>query len=67
MDFERLELDLIFKIPFEMNFFVFVKISMLNGYIIEIFKWGFILMDFMGFFLDFQNGFTILVNNNIFQ
>jgi hypothetical protein len=29
--------------------FVFVKISMPNGYIIEISKWGSILMDFMGF------------------
>jgi hypothetical protein len=31
-------------------FFVFTKISMPNGYyIIEISKWGFILMDFMDF------------------
>jgi len=28
---------------------VFVKKIMPNGYIIEIFKWGFILMDYMGF------------------
>ncbi len=32
-----------------MNFFVFVKKFMPNGYIIEISKWGFILTDFMGF------------------
>ncbi len=42
-------MDLIFKSPFEMNFCVFVKKIMPNGYIIEIFKWAFILMDFMGF------------------
>jgi hypothetical protein len=28
---------------------MFVKTIMPNGYIIEIFKWGFILMEFMGF------------------
>jgi hypothetical protein len=33
-----------------MIFIVFIKISMPNGYIIEISKWGFILMDFMGFY-----------------
>jgi hypothetical protein len=32
-----------------MYFFMFIKISMSNGYISEIFKWAFILMDFMGF------------------
>jgi hypothetical protein len=33
-----------------MNFFVYIKISMPNGYyMIEISKWGFFLMDFMDF------------------
>ncbi len=32
-----------------MNFFSFVKLFMPNGYIIEILKLFFILMDFMGF------------------
>jgi len=32
-----------------MIFFMFIKIYMSNGYIIEISKWAFILMDFMGF------------------
>jgi hypothetical protein len=40
-----------FQTPFEMNFFVFVKTFILNWYIIEISKWDFILMDFIGFFL----------------
>ncbi len=32
-----------------MIFFLFLKIFVPNGYIIKIFKWTFILMDFMGF------------------
>ncbi len=42
-------MDLVLKSPIEMDFFVFVKISIPDGYIIEIFKWDFILMNFMGF------------------
>jgi hypothetical protein len=48
MNFWKIRLDLIFKSPFEMNLFVFVKKFMPNGYIIEISKWDFILMDFTG-------------------
>jgi hypothetical protein len=45
----RSKLDLILECPFEMIFVVFVEKIMLNGYIIEIFKWGLILMEVMGF------------------
>ncbi len=44
-----MELDLVFKSPFEMIFFSFVNFVVPNEYVIEIFKWAFILMDFMGF------------------
>jgi hypothetical protein len=51
-----------------MNLSLFSKISRPNGYTIEISKWAFILMDFMGFFFkDFQCEFTIPIKNNIFQ
>jgi hypothetical protein len=48
-NFERSEFDLVFKSLFEMIFFLFVKVFVPNGYIIEISKWTFALMDFMGF------------------
>jgi hypothetical protein len=47
MNFERSKLNFILESPFEMIFFVFIKNSMPNGYIIEISKWTF--MDFIGF------------------
>ncbi len=63
MNFEGLEFDLVFKSSFEF-IFLFVKFFVPKGYIIEIFKWTFILMDFYGFsFFDFQNDFTTPTNN----
>jgi hypothetical protein len=50
MNFERSELDFVSKSLFEMIFFFFVsQIFVPHGYIIEILKWAFILMEFIGF------------------
>ncbi len=61
-----LELDIVFKNPFEM-IFLFVNFLVSNGHIIEISKFLFILWTLSGFFLDFQSNFTIPITNNIFQ
>ncbi len=44
-------MDLVFKSPFEMIFFLFFKNFVPPRYIIGTLKWAFILMDFMGYFL----------------
>jgi hypothetical protein len=67
MNFWRVGIGPCFQKSFWNDFFLFVKKIMLKKYIIEISIWTFTLMDFMSFFLnDFQNDFTILINNNTF-
>jgi hypothetical protein len=49
MNFWKVKIGPYFKKSYWNEFFVFLKNSIPDGYIIEIFKWDFILMDFMGF------------------
>jgi hypothetical protein len=58
MNFWRIKIGPCFQKSFWILFFSFIKFFVPNRYIIEIFKWFFILMEFIGFlFLGFSNGF----------
>jgi hypothetical protein len=49
MNFWSIKIVPCFQKSFLHDFFLFVKNIMPNEYMIEIFKWAFICMDFMGF------------------
>ncbi len=68
MNFWKVVIELYSQKSFWNEFFMFIKISMPNGYIIEISIVGFYFYGLYEFFFkDFQNEFTIPLNNNIFQ
>jgi hypothetical protein len=49
MNFWKVRIGLCFQKSFCIEFFLFLEFFVPNGYVIQISKWNFIFMDFMGF------------------